>query len=201
MIRALLFDLGNVLLYFSHERACEQMGRLCGVEAGRIREIVFESGLEWQYERGSLTTEQFHRRFEEAVGRAVPADELTRAGCEIFWPNLTMEPVVRGLAESEHRLVLLSNTNVAHFEFVEREYPILESFPSRVLSYEVGACKPDPKIFAAATEAAGCESCECFYIDDVPEYVEAACALGFDAVVYTDTPSLIQELARRQVEM
>ena len=201
MIRALLFDLGNVLLYFSHRRACEQIGQLCGVEADRIWQIVFESGLEWEYEAGRMTTEQFHQRFERAVGRAVPLDQLTLAGCDIFWPNPSIEPVVRRLGEIGRRLVLLSNTNAAHFAFVERKYPILQAFPRRVLSYEVGACKPDPKIFEAAAEAAGCPPAECFYVDDIPEYVSAARQLGFDAVVYGNTPTLIQELARRQINV
>lgn len=201
MIRALIFDLGNVLLHFSHERACEQIGRLCGLDAGRVREIVFESGMEWQYESGRLTTDEFHLRFQEAIGRDVSLEALKRAGSDIFWPNPSIAPVITGLAAKGHRLVLLSNTNPAHLEFVEREHPILEAFPNRVLSYEVGACKPDPKIFAAAARAAECEPRECFYTDDIPEYVAAACDLGFDSVVYTDTPTLVEELRRRRIAM
>ena len=60
----LYFDLGNVLLRFDHEIACQQMAKVAAVSADRVREIVFESGLELQYERGELSTDEFYEEFQ-----------------------------------------------------------------------------------------------------------------------------------------
>ncbi len=38
-----------------------------------------------------------------------------------------------------------------------------------------------------------------FYCDDIPDNVEAARRVGFDAVQYTDTPTLVSELRKRGV--
>ena len=50
MIRTLLFDLGNVLLHFSHQRLCAQMGELCGKPAEAIRRLLFDTTLQRDFE-------------------------------------------------------------------------------------------------------------------------------------------------------
>lgn len=201
MIRALLFDLGNVLVHFSHERACEQMAALCGLSAERVRTVLFEGGLEWEYERGAISTAELHERFQRETGCRVDARELISAGCDIFWENPSMEPVIDQLKHDGQRLVLVSNTNPAHIAFVDERFPILRRFDRRVLSFEVGACKPAAEMFEAAVAAAGCAPEECFFTDDVLEHVEAARALGLDAVHYTTTEALVAALADRGIKL
>jgi glucose-1-phosphatase len=65
------------------------------------------------------------------------------------------------------------------------------------LSYEVGALKPEPKIYRAAAELAGVPPREIFFIDDIAGHVAAARQCGFDAVQYTTTPELVAALCQR----
>src|SRR6185437_8830122 len=96
----------------------------------------------------------------------------------IFLPHtLIPEAMLEGLARNR-RLVLLSNTNAIHFEMIRENYPLLRHFHAYVLSYEVGAMKPLPLIYQRAIAAAGCLPEECFFTDDIPDYVEAARAQG-----------------------
>jgi HAD superfamily hydrolase (TIGR01509 family) len=53
-----------------------------------------------------------------------------------------------------------------------------------VLSFRVGARKPDVRFFDACIRAAGRTGHDIIYIDDRPDYVVAAAALGMQAVVY-----------------
>ena len=46
MIRTFLFDMGNVLVHFSHEKMCAQMGALCEKSAEEVRDVLFESGMQ-----------------------------------------------------------------------------------------------------------------------------------------------------------
>ena len=55
-ISMVYFDLGNVLLKFDHEQSCRNLGKLFHVPAPDVRNFVFESGLEDQYETGELST-------------------------------------------------------------------------------------------------------------------------------------------------
>src|SRR5262245_7555822 len=89
-ISFLYFDMGNVLLYFSHEKMAEQMARVAGIPPAQAWKILFEDGLEWAYERGELTRDQFYSRFCEAAGARPDLNALDQAGDDIFNINAPM---------------------------------------------------------------------------------------------------------------
>ena len=97
--------------------------------------------------------------------------------------------------------MLLSNTSVAHFEFVRERYGVLDRFDEFVLSFEVGAMKPEPAIYEAALRAIRCAPGECFYTDDILDYVTAGRRFGLQAEVFTDVPSLRRHLEERGLEV
>ena len=61
--------------------------------------------------------------------------------------------------------------------------------------------KPAPEIYQAAIESVDCEPREIFFMDDKLENVEGARAAGLDAVIFTTAEQLVEELARRGVEL
>ena len=194
MIRTVLFDMGNVLVHFSHERMCAQLGAVCAQPTEAIHELLLDSGLQIEFERGQLSEQEFHRRFEQAVGRSVNFDELKTAGSDIFELNSPMLSVLDSLNRTGRRLVLLSNTSRTHFEFVSRNFDILDKFDDCVVSFKVGAVKPDPAIFSAALDVIQCKAEECFYTDDIAEYVAVGRSFGFQAEVFTDASRLVAQL-------
>ena len=201
MIRTVLFDLGNVLLYFSHERMFAQMGALCEHTGEAVRELLLTSGTYVDLECGRLSRPEFHRRFQQLTGHAMDRRKLMRAVSDIFTPNESILPVLDELKASGHRLVLLSNTNAAHVAFIQERFDVLTRFDECVLSYEVGAMKPDPPMFEAALRAIQCEPMECFYTDDVGEYVERARGYGLQAEVFIDTRTLLAHLQACNVRL
>lgn len=200
-IRTLLFDMGNVLVHFSHERMCAQIGRLCDRTENQVRTALIESGLQWDFERGRLSESAFHRRLEQIFCCPLDFGALVHAGSNIFELNEPIVPVVRSLRSQRKRLVLLSNTSISHFQFVFRHYGVLELFDDYVLSYEVGALKPQREIYEAALQKIGCPPGECFYTDDVPDYVAAGRVHGLQAEVFTGVPALVEQLRRRRVNV
>lgn len=201
MIRALLFDMGNVLIHFSHERMYRQLGELVGRDGSEVERLLHESGLFDGYETGRVTTDELRVELGRLVGRPIDAAALDRAASDIFWLNESMEPVIEHLAANGLPLVLVSNTCETHFRWVSSRFRVLRHFTRRILSFEVGACKPQSAIFDAATRLVGVAPDECFFTDDTPGHVEAARRLGFDAVVYRDTPQFITELTTRGLNL
>jgi HAD superfamily hydrolase (TIGR01509 family) len=61
--------------------------------------------------------------------------------------------------------------------------------------------KPNPAIYHAAVAAAGCRPEECFYTDDIVQFVEAARALGIDAVQFQSREQLERELNARGIRV
>lgn len=199
MIRTCLFDMGNVLVFFSHDRMCEQLGQLCDRSTEEIRQLLLDSGVQWNYERGRLSPTQFHEWFQETAGREVPFDDLKRAASDIFWLNEPIVPVLDQLKAQGLRLVLLSNTCITHFEWVRDHYDVLQRFDACVTSCGAGAIKPEPAIYEAALREIGCEPGECFYTDDIPKYVTAGRQHGLMAEVFIDVPALLGHLGERGV--
>ena len=197
MIRTCLFDLGNVILHFCHERMCSQLGSLCGRPGAELRTLLLESGVQLEYERGGRTEAEFHEWFCGAVGGSPTIAQLRHAASDIFTLNEPMIPILEGLRAQDIRLVLLSNTCSSHIEFIREEFDVLDRFDELVLSYEVGAVKPEPAIFRAALAAARCRAHECFYTDDIPAYIEAARKLGVQADVFTGVEPLKSHLRSR----
>jgi putative hydrolase of the HAD superfamily len=200
MIRTVIFDLGKVIIPFDFKRAYEKLGPLCRYPAAEIPERLRPSNIVQRFETGEVAPKDFLLEVSRILDLQCEYEEF----CEIFGSiflreTLLPESMLAALRE-RYRLVLLSNTNAIHFEFIEREYPIVHQFHEHVLSYRVGAMKPSPKIYRAAIEAARCEPEECFFTDDIPAYVESARTHGIDAVVFENREQIERELRSRGVE-
>jgi putative hydrolase of the HAD superfamily len=201
VIETFLFDMGNVLVHFSHELMCNQIGALCGRTGLEIRKLLFDSELQWKFERGFLSEAEFHRQVEELVAQQVDIAALVHAGSNIFQLNAPLVPILDALKARGHRLVVLSNTSISHFEFVQRHFDVLQKFDAYVLSYQVGAIKPEPAIFEAALQAIECRPENCFYTDDIPQYIEKGRSFGLQAEVFTDAQNLREQLRQRGIEL
>ena len=198
----LYFDMGNVLLSFSHEREAEQMAAVAGVSPDTVRRILFEDGLHWAYERGDLSREQFYSRFCELAGARPDLHALNQAANDIFALNVRIVALLGQLAHAGYALGILSNTSPTHWQHCTRRFSMLTwLFPVHALSFQLRAIKPEPQIFTAAAELAGCEPAGIFFTDDRPEHVAAARAAGWDAVVYESVAQVNEELRQRGVKI
>lgn len=195
------FDMGNVLLHFSHERQSEQVARVANLLPADIYRLFYEreTGLHWAAERGEAPPAEFHARFCAATGTRPEQSALEQASNDIFWPNVSLAPVVSQLRAAGIRLGVLSNTSQAHWEFCRRQFRILEVFEVYALSFEIGVMKPDARIYAESARLAGAAPQEIFFTDDRPDNVAAARQAGWDAVVFESAGQLSGELRRRGI--
>lgn len=194
------FDMGNVLLYFSHEKMAEQMAQVVGIPSKRAWKILFDesNGLEWAYERGELTREQFYSRFCEVADTRADINVFDVAGSDIFEINAPMCGLASQLASAGYRLGVCSNTSPSHWGHCVSRYRVLSTaFAVHALSFHIGAIKPDQAFFAAAAQLTGVSPNAIFFLDDRPDNVAAAKAASWDAVLYTSASQVNEELCRR----
>lgn len=193
-IKTCFFDMGNVLVNFSHEKMCRNIATLCRWDYERTRSFLLDDGRQWKLERGEISEDQFHAEFCDASGICFDIDSLRHAAADIFWLNESIVPMLHELKAAGQRLVLLSNTSITHLSFIERNYSVLDLMDDRVTSFEAGALKPESRIFEVALEKAQCAAEECFYTDDIAAYIDKAATFGIHARLYTTTESLRQSL-------
>ncbi len=199
--KTLIFDLGNVIVPFDFTRAYRRFEELTGIPPEEQRARIAATGLVPKLETGLIEPEDFVDKLTAALGAPMSYADFRDLWVSIFHhETLIPESLFVSLA-SRYRLVLLSNTNAIHFDMIRENYPHLGHFDHWVLSHEVKAMKPSPAIYAAAIEHAHALPEECFFTDDIPEYVAGARAAGIDAEQFLGYDKLLSDLRTRGVEV
>jgi glucose-1-phosphatase len=199
MYRAIIFDLGKVLVHFDFKRGYRELEGLCPYPAADIPKRLSKTRLVEEFETGLVEPRDFVTQLSAILDLQIDYDHFCRIWSCIFTDTLIPESMLAALA-SRYRLVLLSNTNAIHFQMIRENYGhLLRHFHELILSYEVKAMKPNPAIFQRAIEAAGCRPEECFYTDDIAAYIDAARALGIDAVQFESAEQIERELRARGI--
>jgi len=200
MTKALIFDLGNVLVPFDFARGYAELQKYCALDPAEIRRRISERRLAQRYESGQTDSLTFYREMQEVLGVSIEYGEFCRIWNSVFYPQTNFDDRMMAALAARYPLILLSNTNPIHFSMLRDNYPIFRHFHELVLSYEVGAMKPAPAMYEEALRRARCRPEECFYTDDIAEYVEAARRHGIDAVQFQSAGQIERELRARGVE-
>ena len=198
MHKAVIFDLGRVLVDFDFKRGYRALEGLCPYAAAEIPQRLSSTDLVRRFETGLIEPRDFVAQISAILHLDVDYDRFCRIWSSIFTETLVPETMLAGLA-ARYRLLLLSNTNAIHFDAIRESHAMLRHFHDLVLSYQVKAMKPRPEIFQAAVARAGCRPEECFYTDDIADYVTAARNLSIDAVQFQSVAQLEKELAAREI--
>ncbi|MFM2093014.1 MAG: Alpha-D-glucose-phosphate phosphatase YihX [Planctomycetota bacterium] len=201
MHQFLYFDLGNVLLDFDHLLGCGRVAEHAGVTPERVKEVVFDSGLEWRYERGEISSGEFYDAVKSRIPTVPDLPFVLDALSDIFQVKPKIETVLKSLARRGHRMGILSNTCEAHWQFVHSDrFPFLrEHFEIHALSFRIGAMKPEPKIYQQALAMVGVPGEQVFFVDDRPENVRGAVEMGIDAVQFHSLELLLTDLRARDL--
>ena len=198
MYKAIIFDLGNVLVQFDFERWRQALEDFCPYDAAEIRRRIAATDLVERFETGLIEPPDFVAQLSRMLALHMDYADFCKLWSGIFTDPLIPEVMLEGLA-ARYKLVLLSNTNAIHFEMIRENYSLVRHFHERILSYEAHAMKPRREIFQAALDRCGCPPEECFYTDDIAAYVEAARRLGMDAVQFESLAQLERELKARGI--
>ena len=198
MVRpTVIFDLGGVLVGVDFMRACRRLSAVAGLPPGDICEAILGGTEKAAHDAGRLDSKAFAARCCAKMGLDLPYSEFVEAWCDIFVEQREVTCLLDEIAVHAD-LVLLSNTDSLHFDFLRRRYDFLGKFAKLVLSYEVGHAKPERQIFERALGACARGS-RVIYFDDVAEFVAAARACGLPAEQFVGVDKLVRDLMQFDV--
>jgi glucose-1-phosphatase len=194
-LRAIIFDIGRVLIRVDIVRIKTALADGLSLSPAELWSALENDPLWPDWQEGRLTPRDWHLHINKRFGSRLTFDKFTEA-----W-NLALDPqpmqdvaLFQGLAK-EYRLALLSNTDPIHLAHMEPRYDFFAYFPVRIYSCSVGASKPNPLIYQRALRGLRAKATETLYIDDIPDYVEAAQRLGMSGIVYRSPDQLRQDLS------
>lgn len=193
----IFFDLGGVLLNFSHDKMVANIAKYCHLKEEIVRREFSEGGLGEKYESGIVTSKYLHEHFCKLSSKKLDYDRFLRAGADIFSEKTEVSALLPFLKKNGIKLIVLSNTCQAHFSWIQSHYSFLKYFDELILSYEVKVTKPDQKIYLLALEKANTPIQACFYVDDILQNISAAQKIGIDSHLFQGVEHLIQALQKR----
>lgn len=194
MIRSVISDLGQVILWFDNKIFYRKIAAACSCPEEKVRDIAHrQAEMIELFDTGRMTPRQFYARAIRELEIAISYEDFFSAYRDVFWLNRPVLELYQKL-KGKCRLVLLSNTDVVRFSFIKEKFPDIFVFDRYVLSFEVGVMKPDPRIYEEALKRAEAPASSCVFVDDIEENIRAAAELGLQTIHYRPDTDLEREL-------
>jgi len=187
MIKNIVFDMGNVLIYFDRDLFLDNAGVTDPADRALLKREIYLS-LEWSMmDRGSLNDAQaaaiFEKRLPERLKRY--AHVLTEDWDRPIAPIRGMAELVRELKEKGYGIYLLSNASYHQHDYWEN-IPSWECFDGTLISADVHLVKPQPEIYLLLCSRFSLRPEESVFIDDSTPNVEGAVYSGMHGIVFHD---------------
>lgn len=202
-ITTLIFDLGNCLVDFDHKIAANRIKEFTDKSVQEIFNLFFDSGITGVFEEGKITPLDFFLEVKALLNAKITYEEFLPIWNEIFilsQKNKDLYILAKQL-KKDYKLAVLSNINILHFEYIKKNFSILDVFDEVITSYQLGARKPQVEIYRKTLEMLN-TSAECaFYTDDRPELIQAASKLGIKAFVFVGVGQLKKDLLKSGVNI
>src|SRR5215469_8878340 len=193
-----LFDYGGVI---SQPQSEADVALLAKAAGGTIQ--AFSDGF-WahrlDYDRALLDGVTYWQKVGAGMGRSYSAAEiaeLTRLDIA-SWLHLQPETItlIEDLAAAGHRLALLSNAPAEVADVVAALPVVAAHFEHCTFSCYLSAYKPEAACYQAVLAILGASPAEVVFVDDRPENVAGAEALGIRSVQFTGADQARAALAR-----
>ena len=193
-LRAVVFDYGIVLTGPPDAAAWANLLRITGLPEERFEPLYWANRP--ALDEGKLTGISYWQKLLREAGLPLDhAEELSGWDARL-WTVQNPAMLAWQLAIKQRGLLtaILSNISDNVLESIEREFAWIHRFDTLVWSYRVGMAKPDPAIYHHILGKLGTRPEETLFIDDKRPNVEAARALGIQALEYSSVEQLREEL-------
>ena len=176
----LIFDLGGVVVQWQPQAICAKAFADPAQQAIALEQILGHA--DWlALDRGSLQR-------DAAISRAAVRTGWEPARVRSFFDHvlqsLQAKPdtvaLMRRMHARGHRLYCLSNMPHHALAYLDRSHDFWDVFSARVISCEVGMCKPEPGIYAHLLRHCAIDPAQSVFIDDMQANVDAAAAFGIE---------------------
>lgn len=175
MIKTIIFDFGNVFINLNIENAIQKALESFKLESFSEEMIAFNC----LYEIGLVSTNEFLEFYSENFPKLSNEDliEIWNYMLKDF-PKYRLDFLKQLKASEKYKLILLSNTNDLHINWVKKHVAFYsefkDCFDSFYLSQEINLRKPNSDIFEFVINENNLIADECLFIDDVKDNTDAA---------------------------
>lgn len=178
MIKTIIFDFGDIFINLDKPATLREMKKY---KINDLSEKILNCNVE--YEKGLITSTEFISYYTTEYDHLGEEEIITSWNAILVdFPEYRFEFIKKLSEEKKYTLILLSNTNEIHIQWVQENVPFFEEFrncfDAFYLSHEINFRKPDAEIYNFVLEQHHLKPEETLFIDDTKENTDAAGALG-----------------------
>jgi putative hydrolase of the HAD superfamily len=185
-LKSIVFDYGKVLSLPPTEVQWQELSERFGKPRQEFQHIYW--GNREELDRGTLDNVAYWQKVGKDCGLAISdADALElieRDNAQWTNENPEMLGLARDLHGGGYRTAILSNMEHRMLAAMRKKLKWLDEFDVQIYSCEIGAVKPEAKIFLVCCESLGCKPEEALFLDDKKVNTEGAKKVGMRAYVY-----------------
>jgi HAD superfamily hydrolase (TIGR01509 family) len=189
------FDLGNVLTFVDERPPVAEFARLSGSTEQEVIEACYTKPRKCPLETGQQSWPEFVEQTRYVLGFKIDEPEFRAIFGSSIKPDTRMYDLAEAVSEQK-QIALCSNTHEVHWELERDRNSVSRKFNPAIVSYEVGAMKPDAPIFEALIDQSGLAPARILFIDDLEENIEGASKLGIAGLVFGGIEQLEVDLAQ-----
>ena len=194
------FDLDG--LYFTDESFQKFKERLAPNTEKPIRDLVLALSDEMRaFKSGTMSEEAYRERAKSELGLSCSNQEIYTILRESYEVNKKVEQLAKTLRQKWYKIWICSNNFPSRVRELDKKFHFLDNFDVHIFSYEVGAMKPDQKIFQILIDKSGVEASKIIYSDDKEEKLEWAKKLWIQTFVFHGFDEFIQDLKNCWIEI
>ena len=181
--KIIVFDLGKVLVDFDYSIAGRRIAADGNLSAAEVQKYLDHSPLLFRYETGLMTRQELYEDVRRFTGYRGDFKTFGRIFGDIFKEIPEMVELHATFRQKGFPTYIFSNTNDLAIEHIRGNFPFFARFDGYIYSYEVGAMKPNAKIYEALEALSGRRGAEILYLDDRKENIDAGAARGWQVVL------------------
>ncbi|MES2686560.1 MAG: HAD family phosphatase [Pseudomonadota bacterium] len=183
-VRALLFDLGGVLINIDFNCAFAHWQTLSPLSLEVIRDrFSFDAAYE-QHERGEITADAYFAHLARQLELQPDQQAIARGWNAIFTGQISETLALVRAARAHLPCYAFSNSNTVHQAAWSGQYPdVVQAFDRIFVSSDIGLRKPERRAFEHIANAIGVPAQAILFFDDLAENVTGARAAGLQAVL------------------
>ena len=191
-IKALYFDLGGVIVRTEDKTLRTALGQRFGMSYDEMDRFVFGCETAKKASIGLMTEEQHWRD----VARRLGADDEWKPIADAFFAGDRIDRSLLDFIQSVRPGLKTGIISIAWdgLRAYMQEKGFLAPFDEIIVSAEVGIVKPDPRIYHFALQKLGVQPGEAIFVDDMPENIAAANALGMKGVHFRSVEQTLADI-------
>jgi epoxide hydrolase-like predicted phosphatase len=193
-IRAIIFDLGGVLLRTSDFEPRERLAAGLHMNRYQLEQFIFGGVSGDRAQRGEITVQQHWENLRQQINYST--EDFEALVKDFFAYDEIDESLIDYVRELHkmYKTALLSNAWDDMRKIIIDEWHLGDAFDTMIISSEVRIAKPDPRIFQLALERLEVKAEEAIFVDDMKRNVDGAMLAGLHALQFHNSQQLRNEL-------